>query len=74
VAKGLAMTILPRSAIPRCEDIRILRLILPSLTRTDGLITRRGVPLSKPAHHLRRLVLRHAAVLRAADMPREAAE
>ncbi|MEZ2410253.1 DNA-binding transcriptional LysR family regulator [Bosea sp. OAE752] len=57
VANGIAVTVLPRLAIPPSPNLRILPITAPSIRRTVGIIARDGVPLPRPAQHLQRMLL-----------------
>lgn len=59
VQAGLGVTVLPQGALAegRSSDIVGIPIRSPSITRTIGIITRRGVPLSAPAEGLRDLVM-----------------
>lgn len=57
VANGIAVTVLPRLAIPPGPELRILPISAPSIRRTVGIIARDGEPLPRPAQHLQRMLL-----------------
>jgi DNA-binding transcriptional LysR family regulator len=61
VVAGLAITVLPRVAIPAVPELRIVALAEPTIRRTVGMIWQNGAQLSKPALALQRLVLRAVA-------------
>lgn len=61
VIAGLAITVLPREAVPVHENVRIIPITGPSITRTVGIISQGGVPLSSHALLLQRLLLREVA-------------
>lgn len=60
VQAGLGVTVLPQGALAegRAPDIIGIPLRNPSIVRTIGIITRKGIPLSPPAEGLRDLVMR----------------
>jgi DNA-binding transcriptional LysR family regulator len=59
--EGLAITVLPRAAIPHSPALRIIPISNPTVTRTVGLISQQGVPLPPKAMQLQRLLLREIA-------------
>lgn len=61
VLAGLAITVLPRAAIPVHETVRIIPIGSPAVKRTVGIITQEGVPLPPKALQLHRLLLREIA-------------
>ena len=61
VVAGLAITVLPRPAIPTHESVRIIPITEPTIRRTVGIISLSGVPLSAHAMHLQRMLLREIA-------------
>lgn len=60
-AAGLAITVLPRAAIPASDRLRIIPITSPSIKRTVGMISQSGVPLSAHALQLQRLLLREVS-------------
>lgn len=67
VRAGLAITVLPRLAIPADERVRIIPIRAPTIRRTVGIISLNGVPLSEHALYFQRLLLREMA--RSPHMP-----
>ncbi|WP_439498184.1 LysR family transcriptional regulator [Bosea sp. (in: a-proteobacteria)] len=65
VVTGIAITVLPRMAIPPRPELRIIPIKAPLIKRTIGLISQNGVQLSSPALHLQRMLLRAIAQWRA---------
>jgi DNA-binding transcriptional LysR family regulator len=61
VIAGLAITVLPSAAQPRHERVRIVPITAPSISRTVGIISLSGVPLSPHALMLKRLLVREIA-------------
>lgn len=61
VTAGLAITVLPGAAIPVNDKVRIIPITGPSISRTVGIISLSGVPLSPQALLLQRLLLREIA-------------
>ena len=63
VAAGAGLTVLPRVALALAGAPALAAIALrnPSITRTLGSVTRRGVPLSVPAEDLLRLIERRLA-------------
>lgn len=61
VIAGLAITVLPRAAIPIHESVRIIPITAPSIRRTVGIISLSGVPLTRHAVQLQRMLLREIA-------------
>jgi DNA-binding transcriptional LysR family regulator len=61
VLAGLAITILPRAAIPVSDAVRIIPISNPTVKRTVGIISQEGVPLPPKAMHLHRMLLREIA-------------
>lgn len=61
VLAGLAITVLPRAAIPVDERVRIIPITNPTVKRTVGIISQEGVPLPPKALQLRRILLREIA-------------
>ncbi len=61
VQAGLALAILPEFAVTAAHVSGIARLPLrnPSISRSIGLLTKKGVPLSPAAEALQKIVLRH---------------
>ena len=66
VLAGLAITVLPRAAIPVHETVRIIPISNPAVKRTVGIISQEGVPLPPKALQLHRLLLREIARTRKA--------
>lgn len=64
VLAGLAITVLPRAAIPVSERVRIMPITGPTVKRTVGIITQDGVPLPPKALQLQRILLREIAMAR----------
>lgn len=58
VIAGLAITVLPRAAIPSHEGLRVIPITAPTIKRTVGIIAQSGVPLSPQALYLQRILLR----------------
>jgi DNA-binding transcriptional LysR family regulator len=58
VAAGVGMTVVPRStvAVVRTQNLACVPLRNPSVTRTLGVVTRRGVPLSVLGASLLKLI------------------
>ena len=58
VAAGVGCTVLPRLAINIAAEPALIAVSLrdPSITRTLGAVTRRGVPLTAPARKLLKLI------------------
>jgi DNA-binding transcriptional LysR family regulator len=61
VLAGLAITILPRAAIPVNDAVRIIPISNPTVKRTVGIISQEGVPLPPRAMQLHRMLLREIA-------------
>ena len=61
VLAGLAITVLPRAAIPVSGTVRIIPISNPTIKRTVGIISQEGVPLPPKAHQLLRILLREIA-------------
>lgn len=61
VVTGIAITVLPRMAIPLSAEIRIIPITAPLIKRTIGIISRNDGPLSAPAQQLQRMLLRAIA-------------
>jgi DNA-binding transcriptional LysR family regulator len=63
VAAGVGMTVVPRStiAVVRAQNLACVPLRSPSVTRTLGVVTRRGVPLSVLGASLLKLIERSIA-------------
>ena len=61
VLAGVAITVLPRAAIPLTEAIRVVPIGTPTIKRTVGLISRDGVRLPASALQLQRMLLREIA-------------
>jgi len=57
VTEGLAISISPRSSIPEEPGIKILPISEPVVTRTVGIISRSGIPLTPEALYLERLLV-----------------
>jgi DNA-binding transcriptional LysR family regulator len=57
VASGIAITVLPRLAIPPSTELRVIPITAPLIRRTVGIIARDGVQLPRPALQLQRLLL-----------------
>lgn len=58
VLAGLAVTVLPRDAIPAHDGLRVIPITQPTIRRTVGIISQSGVPLSPHALQLQRMLLR----------------
>ncbi|WP_332684817.1 LysR family transcriptional regulator [Bosea sp. (in: a-proteobacteria)] len=61
VVTGIAITVLPRMAIPLSDELRVIPITTPLIKRTIGIISRNDGPLSAPAQHLQRMLLRAIA-------------
>lgn len=61
VVAGLAITVLPRAAIPDDERLRVISISAPAIKRTVALISQSGVPLSPQALQLQRMLSREIA-------------
>ncbi|WP_309086161.1 LysR family transcriptional regulator [Chelativorans sp.] len=61
VLGGLAITVLPRAAIPVSDSLRIIPIRNPTVKRTVGIISQEGVPLPPKALQLQRILLREIA-------------
>lgn len=61
VLAGLAITVLPRAAIPVSDTVRIIPITNPTVKRTVGIISQEGVPLPPKAQQLHRILLREIA-------------
>jgi DNA-binding transcriptional LysR family regulator len=59
VEAGLGIGIVPRLALPPRGKLVSVELVEPTLTRTIGIIRRRGRPLRAPAEHFQRLLLEY---------------
>lgn len=58
VAAGVGLTILPRLAVdPTSGDVAMVPLRNPSMTRTLGIVSKRGAPLSPIAEELRLMII-----------------
>lgn len=69
VIAGLAITVLPGAALPRHEKVRIIPITGPSISRTVGIISLGGVPLTQHALLLKRLLVREIAAGRSGAGP-----
>ncbi|MBN9530316.1 MAG: LysR family transcriptional regulator [Alphaproteobacteria bacterium] len=61
VLAGLAITVLPRAAIPVSDRVRVIPISNPTVKRTVGIISQEGVPLPPKAMQLHRILLREIA-------------
>lgn len=63
VAAGVGMTVVPRGAVDvvRAQNLACVPLRSPSVTRTLGIVTRRGIPLTPMATSLLAIIERRIA-------------
>ncbi len=61
VSAGLALTVVPRLAINAAmpSGLVAIPIVNPSVARTVGAVTKRGLPLSAPGEALLKLITRH---------------
>lgn len=60
VSAGLALTVVPRLAVnaTASQGLSAVPIVNPSVARTVGVVTKRGLPLSEPGEVLLRLITR----------------
>ncbi|MDO9360244.1 MAG: LysR substrate-binding domain-containing protein [Polaromonas sp.] len=57
VREGLGLTVVPRLHVPPGDELVMVPIVLPAVTRTLSMVTRRDHVLSAPEAHLQELVL-----------------